>query len=89
MSLIGAPQHLPVIIQTGSTQDQLLLAVTIHIRRHTVVVAVAISCGGFIVSGVKIPTLHKLFVHNIVGASRHSCVVAPNGNRTGLNAVET
>ena len=27
MSLIGAPQHLPVIIQTGSTQDQLLLAV--------------------------------------------------------------
>ena len=88
VSFIQAPQYFSVVIQTGRTQYDFLLAVPIHIGWHAVVVAIAIARFAGIVSSIELPPLHQLLIYNIVCRCGHSGIVTSNRHCTGMHAVQ-
>ena len=88
VSFSCTPESRSVIIQTDASQNQFLLSVAVHIRRHSVVVAVSVTFGGRVVAGVKAPASHQFLVLHIKGRSRHSGVVASDRHRTGMDTVQ-
>ena len=88
VSLVQAPQHLAVVVQTGRTCDDLLLAVAIHIGSHAVMVAVAVASSTLVVAGVKRPALHQLLIDYVIGGSSHTGVIASSGDYAGVYAVQ-
>ena len=88
VSLVQTPQHLAVVVDTGGAGDDLLLAVAVHIGSHAVVVAVAVAGNALVVSGVKRPAFHQLFVDHVIRCSCHAGVIASSGDNTGLAAVQ-
>ena len=88
VTLVQAPQHLAVVVDTGGAGDDLLLAVAVYIGSHAVVVAVAVAGSALVVSGVECPPLDQLFVDHIIGSGGHPGVIATSGDNAGLAAVQ-
>ena len=51
-------------------------------------IAVPISGSGGTVSGVKFPTLHELFIHNIISSCRHSGIISTERDGTGMYTIQ-
>ena len=88
VTLIETPEDLSVIVYAGRACYDLLLAVTVNISRHTVVVSVTVTCGRTAVSRVKSPHLHEFFVLDRVSSSGHSRIVASACDYARVNSVK-
>ena len=75
VTLVQAPQHLAVVVDTGGAGDDLLLAV-------------AVAGSALVVSGVERPPFDQLFVDHIIGSGGYPGVIATSGDNAGLAAVQ-
>ena len=88
VSLVQAPEHLSIIINAGGTGNDFLLAVTVYIGNHAVMIAVTVTGSVFVISCVKRPTLYQLFIYHIIRSGSHTCVISASRNHAGMYAIQ-